>query len=82
MVTRKFCGTPLLNAGLFILRIGLGIYMLKASGSYLFEGKMVELVGFLDSLHWPLPELFAPLSQWIEYVEEIPALLGIRFEHF
>lgn len=75
----KLYRTPLLDAGLFTLRIGLGIYMLKASGSYLFEGKMVELVGFLDSLHWPIPEFFAPLSQWVEFIAAILVILGIRF---
>lgn len=77
MGTRKFFGTPSLDAGPLILRIGLGIHVLSASGSYLFEGKMGELVGFLDILHWPLPELFAPLSQWLEFVAEIPIRLGI-----
>ena len=68
--------------GTLILRIGLGIYMLKASGSYLFEGKMGELIVFLESLNWPIPYLLAPLSQGVEFVSAILVLSGIRLGAF
>lgn len=68
--------------GTLILRIGLGIYMLKASGSYLFEGKMGELIGFLERLNWPIPDILAPLSQGVEFISAILVLAGIRLGAF
>ncbi|TDQ19055.1 putative oxidoreductase [Algoriphagus boseongensis] len=82
MEGRNLYQTTFFNLGVLILRLGLGIYLLRASFSYLFEGKMEELTGFLTSLEWPMPELFAQLSQWVEFISAILILLGFRFGAF
>lgn len=71
-----------LDIGILILRFGLGIYMAKASSSYLFDGKMAELQGFLESLNWPIPDVLAPLSQWVELISALFVLAGIRIGAF
>lgn len=82
MEGRNVSQTAFINLGILVLRLGLGIYLLRASFSYLFEGKMEELTGFLTSLDWPMPELFAQLSQWVELISSILILLGVRIGAF
>jgi uncharacterized membrane protein YphA (DoxX/SURF4 family) len=67
------------NLGILILRLYLGISMIKMSSGYLFDQSLMNgLISFLDGLNWPLPALFAYSSQFIEFIAGIFILLGIR----
>ncbi len=67
------------DLGLLILRIYLGISMIKMSSSYLFSKEQLHgLANFLESLDWPFPVLFAYSSQIIELLSGILILLGFR----
>lgn len=67
------------NLGILILRLYLGISMIKLSSGYLFDpSQMNGLISFLEGLNWPLPALFAYSSQLIEFTAGVLILLGIR----
>ncbi len=68
-----------INPAILLIRIWLGTVMLKHSGTYLFQEKVPELAGFLESLNWPYPLVLAYASQLSEFFAGILILLGIRF---
>ena len=68
-----------LNPSILLIRLWLGTVMLKHSGTYLFQGKVPELAGFLESLNWPYPLIMAYTSQIVELFAAILILGGIRF---
>ncbi len=78
MILRKLHQTRATNLALIIIRLWLGTVMLKHSGSYLFKGKLPELTSYLNSMHWPVPELMAYSSQIAEFLAAIMIILGIR----
>lgn len=79
---KKITKTPRIELGnlaTLLIRFWLGTVMLKHSGTYLFQGKVPELAGFLESLNWPYPLIMAYTSQIVEFFAAILILLGMRF---
>lgn len=67
------------DIAVLVLRVFLGIWMIKMSSGYLFEeGKMEGLIAFLEGLNWPFARLFAYSSQGIEFFAGILIILGFR----
>jgi len=67
------------DLGILILRLYLGITMIKLSSGYLFESSQMDgLISFLTESNWPYPALFAYSSQLIEFTSGFLILLGIR----
>lgn len=70
---------PYFDLAILILRIYLGVSMVKMSCSYLFDKtQLAGLASFLESLNWPFPIVFAYSSQIIELISGILILLGFR----
>ena len=67
-----------LNPAILLVRVWIGIVMLRYSTQYLFGGKVHELASFLEGLHWPMPLQMAYLSQITELIASILILLGVR----
>jgi len=67
-----------INIALVLTRLWIGVVMFRYSTQYLFGGKVPELAAFLESLHWPMPEVMAYTSQITEFIASILIILGVR----
>lgn len=82
MKTKYFSTDPLVTYGIMLLRVWLGIIMIKHSFPVLFEGGIPAYVAWIDSLGFPLPEIFGRLSKYTEFCGGICIILGFQTRLF
>lgn len=82
MKTKYFSTDPLVTYGVILLRVWLGVIMIKHSYSVLFGGGIPEYVTWIDSLGFPLPEIFGRLSKYTEFWGGIGIILGFQTRLF